>query len=509
MRLSKNLQALLILIILALPMQAGVIYVKASMTNGEGISWTNAYNNIFDALDAAGQNDSIVISSDTFYLEDGASGCSKLPSLISSQVSIFGSFDGDENIATFDFDDRPFLNATEAGSPCWPAPCGSSEMTVIMLSSNPRRLGAGAFLNFYSEDNSQAVVDGIFFHSGQQVISARESDVVVRNCVFEESNGTGGIISLVHSKLDLSRCSFKDNLLSASGCILYASESNVDIDQAEFRSNVSPSSAALVGSAFFFRDSTKAEIHNSLFYDNHSVAAPRHRMKVVDADTNDTLTFTNCTFSSNSLSTSADAGWYGPIQVLNSIIDNQNVVDHFSNLASTLLMEHCIVPSSYVSIPANLIAGLNVFSNESSGDLTLGSTSNAINAGDELLYGGGLGDLINNERVYDDTIDLGCFEFGAPALTSKTEESEELTEEEKSSSIVLYPNPVTDQVTIRSEDEIKGYAVTDLNGRTIMLSTNGAVTNQITVDASQLPSGVYMMQVFQVSGNESRLFVVQ
>ncbi len=74
----------------------------------------------------------------------------------------------------------------------------------------------------------------------------------------------------------------------------------------------------------------------------------------------------------------------------------------------------------------------------------------------------------------------------------------------------IYPNPVTDFVTVSvlgNVDKQSVINVVDVNGRVVM--TSKMINNLQRVDVSSLPKGVYMLQVNTATGKLSSKFVKQ
>ena len=70
------------------------------------------------------------------------------------------------------------------------------------------------------------------------------------------------------------------------------------------------------------------------------------------------------------------------------------------------------------------------------------------------------------------------------------------------SKIAVYPNPVTNQLTISSGNEISSVSISNLLGQTIFSNEYNA--NTVQVNVADLPSGVYFVKV---NGSEVRKFV--
>jgi len=68
-------------------------------------------------------------------------------------------------------------------------------------------------------------------------------------------------------------------------------------------------------------------------------------------------------------------------------------------------------------------------------------------------------------------------------------------ENEKQSSVSIYPNPTANQFRINSSMEVESVRILDMNGSTVKIFT----TNEQVYDISNLPVGVYMLEVIHPS----------
>ena len=64
--------------------------------------------------------------------------------------------------------------------------------------------------------------------------------------------------------------------------------------------------------------------------------------------------------------------------------------------------------------------------------------------------------------------------------------------------ILLAPNPATNQVTIRSNDQMMtGFELVDVTGKVVVKRTAGIPQNNIYVDVSTYPKGLYFLNIYQ------------
>lgn len=120
---------------------------------------------------------------------------------------------------------------------------------------------------------------------------------------------------------------------------------------------------------------------------------------------------------------------------------------------------------------------------------------------DPVIYlNGGSSFYVNNSVVATCIDGFGeCVNGnGARLANSTTEEPEEEPEKSLEIDEAVYPNPFTDQLTIRLDaEEVSSveFLLLDLQGRQVARQKVDVVSNAITYDGGDLPAGVYIYQV--------------
>ncbi|MDR0835542.1 MAG: T9SS type A sorting domain-containing protein, partial [Tannerella sp.] len=70
--------------------------------------------------------------------------------------------------------------------------------------------------------------------------------------------------------------------------------------------------------------------------------------------------------------------------------------------------------------------------------------------------------------------------------------------------INIFPNPVENELFIRSEQQIEKVVILDISGRVVVstgLTTVGVTEHSQSINVSHLPKGLYFVKIF--AGNQS------
>lgn len=222
------------------------------------------------------------------------------------------------------------------------------------------------------------------------------------------------------------------------------------------------------------------------------------------------LNITNCTFANNISGQNQDVNFKdgnfltldknGFATIKNSIIDYSNNglpdifvgswVSNYSVSAQNTLFTKSI-PTQVVNLGNNLSNANPLFVNKLSGNYNLQPNSPAIDAGNNsfLALSPNL-DAISNNRIYNNTVDLGALEFqGTVSITEQT----------KNKQFVLYPNPAESEVFLEFDEYQKGNVVIyNLQGKKILeISRTEVDTGKpVKINVENLQSGTYIVKWF-------------
>ncbi|MCX7550566.1 T9SS type A sorting domain-containing protein [Xanthomarina sp. F2636L] len=111
-----------------------------------------------------------------------------------------------------------------------------------------------------------------------------------------------------------------------------------------------------------------------------------------------------------------------------------------------------------------------------------------------------LGDTFSNDaEIY--------FDYNAPIITNDelTTVAENLSIEESvlQTAVKIYPNPVSDELTIESKSILETISIFDVNGRQLQTFVIGGSTNKSKINISHLSKGVYFVSIKTEAGMQT------
>lgn len=310
---SKALHLLLIGLVFACRSEAAVRYVDIQAKGSHtGVSWTDAFTDLQDALSASSTGDEIWIAAG-LYLPAPAGDVSA-SFVITRGVSLYGGFAGHEvsreerawsqnaTILSGDLGVAGELddNAEHVVTLASPVPCRLDGL-VIRDGGNPFR-GEGA---------------GVFVPNGFPTpATAPELGHILANCTLTENHAVwaGGAIELVQGSMLITNCNFVRNSASFTGGAILCSAEHVAIKNCTFLENTAGLSGGAVGFSGGFLSFL---LENSLFRGNQSdenggaLSAPGNQAAA---------RVLNCVFDSNQAGLDGGAIYSTNLILLNSTL---------------------------------------------------------------------------------------------------------------------------------------------------------------------------------------------
>jgi hypothetical protein len=471
---------------------AAIYCVKPVATgSGNGLSWANAttLQNAINLSVASGPADEIWIMQGT-YIPTSGTGRYKSFTLANGIIKLYGGFNGTETLLTernpklnvtvlsgdLNGDDNATITATEATRQDNAYHVITVKNTVVAATTitidgctitggnaNGPTLTTGAAASQYYHTRGGA----IYIHT---VFLNDIVTVQTTNCIVEKNSASDTGVSAGYTSGGITDQTYTTNF-----------------DRCIIRNNYSgTNSAIIIGGANGYRNFGVATIVNCLFHNNTSTSGASCLYAAASTANggdgygisvmlkNNTFT-ANSGVSSNVFRTSEGSG----ISFINNII--------YGNGGSTPFN---ITGSFWPAFDTNTIQGVQIPGQSNvdpllKSDFTLNSGSPAIDAGNTVWVAGISLDLAGNARVYNSTVDKGCYEYN-PALSTSDFNS--------FSDFIIFPNPATEIITVKSNEDIEIITILSLEGRNVKSTTSA------TIDVSDLSNGIYLMQVKTTEG---------
>ena len=128
-------------------------------------------------------------------------------------------------------------------------------------------------------------------------------------------------------------------------------------------------------------------------------------------------------------------------------------------------------------------------------DFELQAGSPAIDSGDNSKIPSGITtDLLGNQRIFNTTVDMGAYEFGSSPLS--TENISFLSETR------VYPNPVSNNLHIKSKENILKIEIYNLLGKKLIEKENSSF-----ISLSNLKSNMYLVRIYSRNSSISKRII--
>ncbi len=422
---------------------ANVRYVDVDATgSNDGSSWSNAYNNLQDALDAACEGGEIWVAEGTYYPTsdpiDNGNDSRDFSFHMDHELKVYGGFDGTETMLS----ERDVINHPTILSGDFNQDDTVSGQGTDLFISNSSENAYHVFV--ISGITGNPVIDGLVIQNGNADAGSNDSyswngpvyrdlggglylydtDIQIRNCTFQYNYARhGGGVSSSSTNTVVEDCIFDRNIGTSDGggyCMYFGFSGGPDsydtFNNCVFTANKSNSGALDI------MEGNVSDINNSIFYGN--------QVSGLEVVSDATCNVHNSTFLDNSISVKAYGySSSGPttINVVNCILGNQAINDNQNNTVISVSHSLLIESSDYAGINGNINnqnANFMGVSNPQGADgiwmtaddgLRLGNCSPAENAGDGTSGSSVMTkttDIAGQPRFYNgSTVDMGAYEY--------------------------------------------------------------------------------------------------
>jgi hypothetical protein len=492
------------------PLNLPRIYVDANASGtGDGSSWTNAYTDLNDALNNLYTNTTEVwVASGTY---NPGSAREDSFDFNFDGLSVYGGFAGTEtSISERDIKANPTILSGDVN--------GNDTVVDFAVTSTSSRIDNNHQVVKISADN--VTIDGFKIEDGDAVqntngftqgaailIASKALNPIIKNCEIKNNvTYSGGAIAVryqISTTLTITNCVFNNNVSRYGSGLYMLIMANVSIDlnitNSLFTNNVSKNyytaNDGYTGSAAWIRANTAGAnltttITNCTFANNTDTGTiagvlergPLALGRRVDGSTTHNATINNSIFYNNK-----GTGGATTIAVNKGHVSSPNITtvnnsiseDNFANLA-------------YLTNTSNADP---MFTDSLNNDFKLQSGSPAIDTGDNTKIPTGITtDLLGNQRIFNTTVDMGAFEFGSAPLS--TENISLLSE------TTIYPNPVSNNLTIKSKENILKIEVYNLLGKKLIEKENSSFIN-----LSNLKPNIYFVRIFSAKSSISKRII--
>jgi hypothetical protein len=500
--MKKLLLSLAIALVSVSSFAQTTVYVNQAATGtNNGTSWTNAYTSLRIALLNATANSQIWVAAGTYkpYVNSRAD----FFNINTGGLKIYGGFAGNETA----LNQRIF---------------GSNE-TILSGDINGNDTGTPDYTNTSYSENSYNVVTVAF--GGLNITLDRLT--IKGGCANGPSGqdlAPGINMTSTSNTLTLQNCKVVKNVSKTSGALSNSSPCVLSINACEFTENV-----AGYGAGVYVGTYSQVDISNCLFANNKAVstAGPNGYAGSAVWLANYSATtlvskLINCTFANNS-----DQGTYSGMTNLNRspvvLSRAATNIGHISQIhnclfwgntnpggvspsiskandilaVSSIVISNTSDESSFIGVVLAPGSGNNnnsnpLFVNAGAGNFQLTLGSPAINTGTNSQVVGSA-DLLNNQRIFNTTVDRGAFEFGS--IPASINELNTINE------VAIYPNPSSSMINIKTEKAIEIVYVYNTLGAIVLEEKNSSFS------VEHLPTGIYTLQIKTVNGMGITRFV--
>ncbi|MGB1038043.1 MAG: right-handed parallel beta-helix repeat-containing protein, partial [Bacteroidia bacterium] len=221
-----NFSFTLILVLSVFWSNAAIIYTDSSATGlDDGTSWTNAYNELQDAIDGAAAGDTIWVAQGTYFPTESPDGVSTdardRAFHLDKNLVILGGFDGSETSHTQrDFEGNSTILSGDIGT----TNDSTDNSYHVFINSD---LDSSAVIDGFTINEGNADVNSTLTYSGRSFnrrmgggIFNHNSHPKISNCrIINNTAVLGGGMRNISSSVMVSDCEFADNIAESGGAI--------------------------------------------------------------------------------------------------------------------------------------------------------------------------------------------------------------------------------------------------------------------------------------------------
>ncbi|WP_418637023.1 T9SS type A sorting domain-containing protein [Winogradskyella sp.] len=463
-----------------------VYYVNANASgNNDGSSWTDAFTSIEDALNNALLNDEIWVSSGVYTPATAAT----VLRLDFENLKIYGGFDGteltlaDRDLTKVFTDNATIISGDINGDDIegdFTTNKTDNATTLVSLEDDNVIFDGFVLQNAYTSGSSPVIATNTNVtnftlkntwisenYSGGLLLDWRKfsGDLVVENVAITNNATNNGVVLVEHSALN------SDELTSHWSNILFTDNTyNSDFGAIWFRR-----SSASNGNRSIVHYLNNATIVNNV--NNH--ASVEHVINVsgsgwIRLETRNSIFWQN-KYNGNQFST-VDIENSKTSEGDSQTINVYNAVAQVTSAATS---------GTYNALDITQLDPSTDNLNLDSDYKPTSASNYIIDQGDNTYYDTAIFasfDLFGNDRFFNSTIDLGAYEYNSTLG---------LEDEIFNAELKLYPNPATDKLFISTTAPVERLVIYNINGQ--LVKQTNALANG--VDVSQLPSGLYMVQI--------------
>ena len=475
-------------------------YVDTAATgDNTGSSWTNAYTSLQTALANIDAGDEIWIAKGTYKPHVTDRNVSF--NINTENANIYGGFAGTEtqlidrnnslihttnstilsgDLLADDDTNITYNNTTR----------GDNSLRIIQIKADNILIDGVTIANGYANGSSGEGRFGAALDTDDSVGFFTIKNSIIKNNVAWWAAGLMLTSNISTSTMTIDKCIFDNNLSSGSAAFYVLPKANrtmnFNLTNSLFKNNKTDNnttsrkgygtSAGFIR-AYYTGVLINAVVVNNTFVNNQNLGTTvGSDFPVLGISKENgsfgTLTIANNIFWGNTENGGATAKAFG------------KAID--ANLPNNTTVYNSIDQDGFSNITYKLLTTISNPLFTSATDFTLQTGSPAIDSGDNSKMPSGITtDLLGAQRIFNTTVDMGCYEFGA-ALGI---EENVLLEDFK-----LYPNPVRNTLIIKLAEALEKIEVYSILGRKVLEN------NTSTINVSNLSSGLYLLKVYTQDG---------